>query len=60
MNRCEIEKYVPWINYKTNTTELYQKLNLETKEIELIETTIQRYKIPSKWFFRYLEGNKSK
>lgn len=58
MNRCEIEKYVPWINYKTNTTELYQKLNLRAKEIELIETTIQRYKINSKWFFRYLEGNK--
>lgn len=60
MNSDNISKYVPFVNWKYTTKEAYKELELTEKEIELIKHTIKRYNKNSKWFKRYLEGNKSK
>ena len=59
MNRCNIEKYIPFINWKYTTENAYKDLELSNEEIELIENTIKRYNRTSKWFIRYLVGNNS-
>ena len=60
MNDDNINKYVPFINWKYTTEEIYKDIDLSKQEIELIETTIKRYSKASRWFRRYLEGNISK
>lgn len=49
--------YVPWItNKKYSDEEIYKLLNINNKEIQLINNVTNRYKRNSKWFKRYMTG----
>lgn len=59
MSTCSIEKYIPWINYKTTTEDFSKQLELTKNEIALIEYIIKKYNRNSAWFIRYMTGDTS-
>ena len=50
-------KFVPWlVNKQYSDEEIYKLLNINNKEIQLINNVTNRYKRNSKWFKRYMTG----
>lgn len=50
-------KFVPWlVNKQYSDEEIYKLLNINNKEIQLINNITNRYKRNSKWFKRYMTG----